>query len=170
MADAIINKVAQSGLVSLSIEELVPESKVRIIDLADRLWQGLALREADLREWVKTHDWEQYRDCIVGINCSADALIPTWAYMLISSKLAGIARFVSKGSEEELQSDYHCFCIRSVDREHYRDVRVVVKGCADRELSPAVYMALTTHLQPVVKTLMFGEPCSTVPIYKQPRK
>jgi hypothetical protein len=169
MHEGIVNKVAESGIVSLDLETIVPLYTVKSIDLSDHLWQGLALREADLRDWLKTNDFSGYQDCVLALYCSSDALIPTWAYMLVASKLTGIARAIYHGTPAETEAAYVATTIRSVDREPFKNARVVVKGCSTRTLPASAFIALTTHLQPVVKTLMFGEPCSTVPVYKQPR-
>lgn len=170
MDDAIVNKVSESGILSLDPEALLPNPPVAVIDFTDLLWQGLALREADLREWVKTHDFETYRNHVVGVFCSTDALIPMWAYMLVTSKLTGVALHVVQGDAERAMEDYLLAFIRTIDPHAYTDLRVVVKGCSKRVLPASVYIALTTQLQDVVKTWMFGEPCSTVPVYKQARK
>jgi hypothetical protein len=170
MDDAIVNKVSESGILSLDPEVLLPNPPIALIDFTDLLWQGLALREADLRAWIKTHDFEMYRDHIVGIYCSTDALIPMWAYMLITSKLRGIALHIAQGNADQAMEDFLLTYIRSIDPIAYTDLRVVVKGCSKRVLPVSVYMALTAQLQGVVKTWMFGEPCSTVPVYKQASK
>lgn len=170
MAEEIVNRVAKSGIVSLNLEEVLPDTPVTAIDLKNQLWQEMILREKDFREWVKQHDWEQYTGFYVGIHCSADAIIPTWAYMLVASKLTGTAKRVVQGdataAAEAVVMDY----INGIDPADYADARVVIKGCAEKAIPLAAYTALTEKLQPVVKTLLFGEPCSTVPVYKQPRK
>lgn len=170
MAEEIVNRVAKSGIVSLNLEELLPDTPVTAIDLKDQLWQEMILREKDFRDWVKQHDWDQYAGHYVGIYCSTDAIIPTWAYMLVASKLTGVAERVIQGdatvAAEAVVMDY----INGIDPENYREARVVVKGCSEKAIPLAAYTALTEKLQPVVKTLLFGEPCSTVPVYKQPKK
>jgi hypothetical protein len=170
MREEIVNKVSESGILSLDPEALLPNPPVAVIDFTDLLWQGLALREADLREWVKTHNFEAYRGHVVGVFCSTDALIPMWAYMLVTSKLTGVALHVVQGDADRAMEDYLLTYIRTIDPQAYADLRVVVKGCSKRVLPASVYIALTTQLQGVVKTWMFGEPCSTVPVYKQARK
>lgn len=170
MEEGIVNKVAESGIVSLDLADLIPLYHLKSLDLKDQLWKGLALREADFREWIKTADFAAFNDAVVGIHCSVDALIPHWAYMLLASKLEGVARFIAEGTAAEAERAYIHTVIHAIHPENYSDQRVVVKGCGDRDLPPAAYIALTTRLQPVVKTLMFGEPCSTVPVYKQKRK
>lgn len=170
MAEEIINKVEASGIVSLDLETIIPPYTVSEIDLAEQLWQGLAVRESDFREWIKTTDFSIYHDHIIALHCSADALIPTWAWMLLTSAVQPHARFVAQGRKDEVERAYVTSCIRSVDRKLFDEKRVVVKGCSTRTLPAAAFIELTVYLQPVVKTLMFGEPCSTVPVYKQPRK
>ncbi len=170
MDEAIVNKVNESGILSLDPEVLLPNPPVAVIDFTTLLWQGLALREADLREWIKTHDFEVYRNHVVGVHCSTDALIPMWAYMLITSKLTGIALHTAEGNAAQAMEDYLLTFIRAIDPSPYSGLRVVLKGCSKRELPASIYIALTAQLQRVVKTWMFGEPCSTVPVYKQARK
>ncbi len=170
MAEEIVNRVAKSGIVSLNLEELLPDTPVTAIDLKEQLWQEMILREQDFRDWVKAHDWEQYKDQYVGIYCSTDAIIPTWAYMLVASKLTGIARRVIQGDAAAAAEAVVMDFIHQINPEDYTDARVVVKGCSEKAIPIAAYTALTEKLQPVVKTLLFGEPCSTVPVYKQPRK
>lgn len=169
MDGGIVNKVAESGIVSLDLGQIIPQYRIATIDLKDQLWQGLALREADFREWIKTNDFSGFEDLVVGVHCSVDALIPHWAYMLLASRLTGVVRYIAEGSAKEVERSYIQSVIRALDPSDYTDQRVVVKGCGDRELPAEAYIALTTHLQPMVKTLMFGEPCSTVPVYKQKR-
>lgn len=163
----IINKVAASGLITINLEEIYPEGKRLSVDIAAQLWQGIALKEKDFRDWIKLHDWEQYRDAYVAVYCSADAIIPHWAFMLVVSALSGIARRAVVASPQELESLIFRDLIFSLDREVYRDARVVIKGCSDREVPVSAYSDLVFHLQPVVKSLMFGEPCSTVPVFKR---
>lgn len=165
--EEIINKVALSGLVSIDLEEWIPEGVRKEVDLAGQLWQGLALREKDFREWVKEHDWQQYRDTYVAVYCSADAIVPHWAYMLVASRLSGVARQVVCGTPAQLEARLLADRIATVDVGPFRDARVVVKGCSDREVSVAAYVDLVARLQPVVRSILFGEPCSTVPVYKR---
>jgi len=134
----IVNKVKDSGLIQLDMAEFKPSVPILGIDLTEQLWQGLVLREKDFRAWISTHDWSAYDHTAVYIFCSSDAIIPTWAYMLIGSDLS-----------------------------KFKDQRVIVKGCSDIPNPDFASMALVAHIRPVVKSLMYGEPCSTVPIYKK---
>ena len=163
----IINKVAQSGLTTLDPAEFYPRGERVIYDIAVNLFQGLILREKDFREFVKGHDWTQYQDKNVGITCSADAIVPAWAYMLLANRMAPYAKDVVFGNEEVLETVLFTKAIENLDVEQYRDQRMVIKGCGDVAVPVSAYVALTEKLTPVVKSLMFGEPCSTVPLYKR---
>jgi len=167
--EEIVNRVANSGIINLDLEDFLADISFTEIDLADQLWQGLALREKDFRQWIGENDWSFYQDHVVAVHCSADAIVPAWAYMLISSSLSGIAKRTELGILKSVKEQHALSCISELDQEDFADSRVVVKGCGDEGFSPAVYMALTTKLQPVVKSLMYGEPCSTVPVYKRPK-
>jgi len=162
-----VNKVAQSGLVTLDPAAFYPQGERVIYDIADNLFQGLILREKDFREFVKEHDWSQYQDKYVGIICSADAIVPAWAYMLLANRMAPYAKDVVFGDKEALETILFAKAIAGLDAEQYRDQRLVVKGCGDVEVPVSAYVALAEKLTPVVKSLMFGEPCSTVPLYKR---
>jgi hypothetical protein len=163
----IINKVALSGLVSFDLADLHPKGERVIYDIKDNLFQGLMLREKDFREFVKTHDWQSYEGKNVAIICSADAIVPTWAYMLIASKLANVANYFVFGNLEILETSMYLSAIEKLDMEQYRDQRLVIKGCGDIPVPTAAYTAITAKLMNVSKGVMYGEPCSTVPIYKR---
>ena len=163
----IINKVAQSGLVTLDPAQFYPKGERVIYDIKDNLFQGLILREKDFREFVKDHDWTQYTGKNVGITCSADAIVPAWAYMLLANRMAPYADEVVFGDADVLETVLFIKGIEKLDTEQYRDQRLVIKGCGDVDVPVSAYVELTKKLTPVVKSLMFGEPCSTVPIYKR---
>ena len=163
----IINKVASSGLVTIDLEEIFPEGDRVVLDIKDQLWQGLALKEKDFREWIKTNDWEMFRDKFVAVTCSADAIVPNWAYMLVASKLEGIAKRFFFGGPEMLENILFSELISSLNTEDYRDKRLIIKGCSDRPVPTSAYVELVSKLQPVAKSIMFGEPCSTVPVFKK---
>ncbi len=163
----IINKVAQSGLVTLDPASFYPEGERVIYDIKDNLYMGLILREKDFREFVKGHDWAQYAGKNVGITCTADAIVPAWAYMLLANRLAPYAREVVFGNQDVLETVLFEKELAKADFEQYRDQRIVLKGCGDIEVPTSAYVELTKRLTPVAKSLMFGEPCSTVPIYKR---
>ena len=163
----IINKVAQSGLVTLDPAQFYASGERVVYDITDNLFHGLMLREKDFREFVKTHDWTQYEGKNVAVTCTADAIVPAWAYMLLANRLAPYAREVVFGDAEVLETVLFVKEISRMDVEQYRDQRLVIKGCGDIPVPVSAYVELTKKLTPVAKSLMFGEPCSTVPIYKR---
>ncbi len=165
--EEIVNKVAQSGLVSLDPASFYPPGERVIYDIKDNLFHGLMLREKDFREFVKDHNWAQYQDKNVGITCTADAIVPTWAYMLLANKMAPYAREIVFGDAGVLETVLFEKAMANLNVEQYRNQRIVIKGCGDVEVPASAYVELTKKLTPVVKSLMFGEPCSTVPIYKK---
>jgi len=165
--EEIVNKVAKSGLITINLEEMYPEGERVEFDLKDLLWQGLALREKDFRDFLKDHDWSQYQDKYVAVFCSVDAIIPHWAYMLVSSHLTDIARFVYIGGTSEMETAIFKKIIEEINVADYADQRLVIKGCSDRPVPQSAYADLVFKLQPVAKSIMFGEPCSTVPVFKR---
>ena len=164
--EQIINKVAASGILTLDLEEIYPVGERVVFDLKPLLWHEVALKEDDLRTFVKSHDWAQYAGKFVSIHCSADAIIPTWAYMLIAVALQPHAAFVTQGDRDQLERAVFTRFVQELDVEPYRGSRVVVKGCSKLPVPLNAYVELSAKLLPVVKSLMFGEPCSTVPLYK----
>ena len=163
----IVNKVAQSGLVSLDLATIKPAGERVLYDIKDNLFHGLMLREKDFREFIKTHDWSQYQNKHVAITCSADAIVPTWAYMLLSTKLTEYAATIIFGNLEALENYLFEKAIENLDIEQYKDQKIVIKGCGDIYVPVAAFVSLTAKLKAVVKSLMYGEPCSTVPLYKR---
>ncbi len=163
----IVNRVAQSGLVTFDLADLYPDGERVVYDIKDNLFHGLILKEKDFREFVKEHDWSQYQGKNVAITCSADAIVPTWAYMLLANKLTPYAAEVMFGSLEELESVLFRKKIDSLDMENFRDKRVVIKGCGDIAVPESAFVAITVGLTKVAKSIMYGEPCSTVPVFKR---
>ncbi|MCU7550991.1 DUF2480 family protein [Chitinophagaceae bacterium LB-8] len=163
----IENKVASSGLITLNLEDYLPNRDIVTFDLKDFLFMELILKEKDYRETLKNKDWEEYRDQYVAVTCSADAIIPVWAYMLAVSYLQPVARDVYMGTMEEMQKHILLKNIDAIQTEDFEDQRVVVKGCGDKPIDNAAFAEITRILLPVVKSIMYGEPCSTVPIYKK---
>lgn len=165
--DEIRNKVKESGLIQIDLAQYKPRKLTVGIDLSVCLWQGLVLKEKDFRAWVKDHDWNQYTDQAVYIYCSTDAIIPGWAYMVLSSEL--IKRQVTHiiGSEHDLKKELIRENILQIDTDEFIDSRVIIKGCSDISDPDFAMNELMKRIQPVVKSLMFGEPCSTVPIFKK---
>jgi hypothetical protein len=165
--DTIVNKVAESGLITLDLEEFYPRDEIVSFDLKDHLFMGMILKEKDFRTALQQIDWETYRDKAVAVFCSADAIIPLWAYMLVSTYLSGVAGKVFSGTPDEMRKQLFIENIRKINGDEYTDKRVVIKGCGDLEMGDYAYVEITNKLVPVVKSLMYGEPCSTVPVYKK---
>jgi hypothetical protein len=163
----IINKVAQSGLVTLDPAAFYPPGERVVYDIAVNLFHGLILKEKDFREFVKEHDWAQYQDKNVAITCTADAIVPAWAYMLLANRMAPYAREIVFGDAAVMETVLFEKAMANTNLEQYSGQRVVIKGCGDIEVPTSAYVELTKRLTPIVKSLMFGEPCSTVPIYKR---
>ncbi|MFT4015339.1 MAG: DUF2480 family protein [Agriterribacter sp.] len=165
--EEIINKVAESGIITINLEAFFPKDEIAIFDLKPWLFRELILKEKEFREALKNADWEQYKDKVVGITNTADAIIPMWAYMLVASYLQPHAKEVLFGDEQLLTRSLMLKNIEQISAEEYIDKRIVIKGCGDIVLPEAAYVAITNKLKPVVKSLMYGEPCSTVPVYKK---
>lgn len=166
--DAIVNKVAESGIVTIDLANYLPDmGNIVAFDIKPFLFREMILKEKDFRDSMKSHDWEQYAGKHVAIQCSVDAIIPVWAYMLIASYMQPFAQNVYFGAVTELYNKLVSDNISKIDTEEYVDKRVVLKGCGDKEVPATAYVSATEKLRPVVKSLMYGEPCSTVPIYKQ---
>ena len=169
MAEEILNRVAQSKLVTFNLEDFYPEGERKVFDLSQWLHEGFVLREAQFREEAKAYDWSQYRNTYVALGCSTDAIVPAWAYMLISSYLQPYAKKVVVGSLEELESHLYMNIIENLDVSDLADQPVIVKGCSYKPVPKNAYIFLINKLQPVVKSLMYGEACSSVPLYKKPK-
>jgi Protein of unknown function (DUF2480) len=167
MSGEIINKVAQSQLISLDLEEYYPKEKIAVFDLKPFLFMELILKEKDFREALQNTDWSEYQDNIVAVTCSADAVIPVWAYMLVATYLEPVAKDVIMGDEKKAVEQILLKKIQEIDIQEYADKRIVVKGCGDLPIGEFAYMEITKRLRPVVKSIMYGEPCSTVPVYKK---
>lgn len=165
---ALVNKVATSGLITLKLEEYWPKHAMAEFDLKDYLFMELILKEKDFREAIKAHDFSQYQDKVLLVYCSADAIIPAWAYMLVAAAASDYAADIYQGTEQEYLRDHYRKVATELNPEAFMGQRVVVKGCGEREVPAAAYLAVTARLRPVVRSIMFGEPCSTVPVYKQP--
>src|SRR6476469_5162373 len=160
MSDVFVNKVAASGILTLDLEKYLPVSDVVNFDLKEHLFMGLILKEKDFREALKTLDWTPYQDKYVAIMCSVDAIIPVWAYMLVTTYLQPVAKEVYVGSEKELYQHVVLSNIEAINVADYDAQRVVVKGCGDVAIEPYAYAAITQKLLPVAKSIMYGEPCS----------
>jgi Protein of unknown function (DUF2480) len=166
MQEEIINKVSQSALITLDLETFFPNEEIKIFDLKPFLFMELILKEKDFRAALLATDWSAYKDEIVGIYCSADAVIPVWAYMLVASYLQPYAREVVMGDEADVLRQVITNRIQSIDPEEYRDKRIVIKGCGEKPVGDFAYLEITKLLRPLAKSIMYGEPCSTVPVFK----
>jgi Protein of unknown function (DUF2480) len=166
-ADVIINRVASSGLVTLDLEDYYHSGERVVYDLKDNLFMGMILKEKDFRAFLKENDWSQYAGKNVAITCTEDAIIPTWAYMLLTLQLQPYAHTVVFGTLDDLAEKLYFDAIATIDPETYRGAKVVVKGCSKVPVPTAAYVEITRVLAPVVQSLLFGEPCSTVPLFKR---
>lgn len=166
-ADGIVNKVAASGLVEIDLEAFYPEGEVAVFDLKDYLFMGLILKEKDFREALRQLDISVYKDKLVAVYCSADAIIPMWAFMLVATYLQPVARAIVAGDQAFLHQSVFLRNLQQIDPSAFAGKRVVIKGCGDREIGPFAYLEITRLLRPVAKSIMYGEPCSTVPVFKQ---
>ncbi len=167
MEEVLINKVAESGLITLDLEEYYPKEQTAIFDLKDYLFMGLILKEKEYRDTLKKTDWNNYKNRNVCITCTADAVIPIWAYMLAATYLQPVANEVVYGDNDFLHKYLFLKNLSKIEVNDFTDKRVVIKGCGDKKISETAYVEITRLLKPVVKSIMYGEPCSTVPIFKQ---
>lgn len=165
--ETIVNRVAQSGLITVDLAKFAPKGERVVYDIKDNLFHGLILREKDFREFVKTHDWSQYTDQYVAIICTADAIVPTWAYMLLANRLEPYAKELVFGDLNTLETVLYERALEKIDMETYRDQRVVVKGCGDISIPESAFVNFTVKLSKVAKSILYGEPCSTVPVFKR---
>tara|TARA_Y100001978_G_scaffold137641_1_gene123078 strand:- start:7074 stop:7580 length:507 start_codon:yes stop_codon:yes gene_type:complete len=167
MSEEIVNKVANSGLISFDLEEYYPKGKRVTIDLKDWLFEGLVLKEKDFRIAVSNYDWSQYQGQYVAIYCSADAIVPVWSYMLICNSIKPFAKKIIKGSKEDLESFIFQEIINNIDTKPFKNQRVIIKGCSNLPIPENAYISITNKLSTVAKSLMYGEACSYVPIFKR---
>ena len=166
MSDTIVNKVALSPLLSLDLEQYYPKDEIIVFDLKPHLFMELILKEKEFRAALQNHDWDQYRDKIIAVTCTADAIIPVWAYMLVASYLQPVVKDLIFGDEKTALQQQFLKNINAIDANEFADKRVVIKGCGDVPIGEFAYMEITKKLRPVAKSIMYGEPCSTVPIFK----
>ncbi|MEQ8581628.1 MAG: DUF2480 family protein [Marinoscillum sp.] len=167
--EEIINRVSKSPLISLDFDEYIGSSDRAFFDLKDGLFHGMILKEKEFREFLKNYDWEWLRGKNVGVICSADAIIPSWAYMLVATRLEPVAELMAFGGEEELEKTLIDRAIDKILAQDLKDAKVVIKGCGNLKSRDYAYFQLTKKLLPLVSSIMYGEPCSTVPVYKRPK-
>ena|SRR5688572_29970789 len=164
---SIENKVTESGLMTIDLSEFYVTGERVLLDIKPLLIEELLLREKDFREYVKTNNWSEYKDKFVALTCTNDAIIPVWAYMLLATALQPYAARIVFGNLEALEMELFREQLSKIDSESFRDQRVVIKGCGDIPVPVSAFVELTRKLQPVVKSIMYGEPCSTVPVFKR---
>jgi hypothetical protein len=169
MSETFLNKVAESGIITINLEDYYPKEEIIVFDMKDHLFMGLILKEKDFRETLKTFDTTPFQNKIVALTCSADAVIPMWAYMLVASLLQPVAKDIIYGNEIVTKEKILLRNIENIIATDFADARVVIKGCGDLPIAEAAYIAVTNKLRPVTKSIMYGEPCSTVPVYKKPK-
>lgn len=166
----IVNRVAKSKIQTIDLEKFYPEGERLALDISQWLYKGFVIKEKEFRQALKEHDWEQYQNKYIALYCSNDAIVPEWAYMLITTYLYNYAQKVIYGTLQELELLLFDEVISQIDSQDYIDKPVIIKGCSEKSIPQNAYIQLIQKLQPVVKSMMFGEACSSVPLYKKPRK
>lgn len=167
MSDEIINRVANSKLITLDLEDYYPKGLRVTFDIKDWLWEGLVLREKEFRNQVSEHDWSQYQDSYVALKCSSDAIIPGWAFMLLSLQLQPYAKKVVVGDLENLETSIYQDVISKLDLSTFKNKPIIIKGCSNKPVPQNAYIMLISKLRPLAKSIMYGEACSSVPLYKK---
>lgn len=167
MSKEIINRVATSKLITIDLEDFYPKGKRIVFDISDWLFEGIILKEKDFRESIEQHNWSQYQDNYVALTCKTDAIIPSWAYLLITTKLSSFTKKVVVGNLELLETVIFQEIILNINLQEFNDKRVIIKGCANKPIPETAAVQLIEKLTPVAKTIMFGEACSTVPLFKK---
>lgn len=167
--DQIINRVSTSALVTFDLENYFEPGERVLIDLKEHLFQGMILREKDLRDFIKDHNWQQYQNKSVAITCSVDAIIPTWAFMLVAIAVNSYAKRVVLGTLSQLEEKIFREKLSEISWSEYKNAKVVIKGCSKISVPESIYVEVVNKLKPIASSIMFGEPCSTVPLYKRPK-
>lgn len=167
MAEEIINRVANSKLVTFDLEDYYPSGNRMELDITNWLFEGIVLREKDFREHIKQHDWQQYQDAYVAIYCSADAIIPAWSYMLIMMSLESVAKKAVLGDLDLLETILYQDIITNLDVSEFQDKPIIIKGCSHKPVPVNAYLMITNKLKPIAKSILFGEACSSVPLFKR---
>lgn len=168
MAEEIINRVANNkNLITIDLEDYYPAGDRVVFDIKDWLYEGFILREKEFRQQVSEHDWSQYQNAYVALHCSSDAIIPGWAYLLLTTKLTPFAKHVAVGSLKDLETILFSDIVRTLDISAYQDKLLIIKGCANKPIPENAYIQLIQKLQPIAKSIMYGEACSSVPLFKR---
>jgi len=166
LEDEIINRVANSKLVTINLEDYYPKGKRVLFDIKDWLFEGFVLREKDFREQALNHDWSQYQDCYVALACTTDAIIPAWAFMLLSMHLQPYAKKIVIGDLNTLETSIYQDIIKDLDVSEFHDKPLIIKGCSKKPVPQNAYIMLANKLKPIAKSIMYGEACSSVPLFK----
>ncbi len=169
MTEEIVNRVQKSGLVTINMDDIELPKNILELDIKDWLHEGLFLKEKEFRTNVINHEWGNYKNSYVYVHCSSDAIIPTWAYMLVSSQLENFTKKAIIGNKEKLYEKYFEDAINNIDYSVYSNKSVIIKGCSDEKIPISAYHLITTKLKPIAKSIMYGEACSAVPVYKKSR-
>ncbi len=167
MSEEIVNRVAQSKLLTFDLEDYYPQGKRVLLDIKDWLYEGFILREKEFRNYVSSHDWAQYTDAYVALHCSTDAIVPGWAYMLIATELHPFAKKTVQGNLEQMETTLYQSVIENMDISKFEDKSVIIKGCSTKPVPPNAYLWITNRLLGVAKSVMYGEACSSVPLFKR---
>ena len=167
MPEDIVNRVANSKLVVVDLEDCYPVGKRMLFDIKDWLFEGLVLREKEFRAQVNTHDWSQYQDTYVALTCSTDAIVPAWAYMLLTIHLEPYAKKILIGDLEQLEGSIYQTIIEHLDVAPFKDKPLIIKGCSNKPVPANAYILLSQKLKPIAKSIMYGEACSSVPLFKK---
>ncbi|MGJ8591625.1 MAG: DUF2480 family protein [Aquaticitalea sp.] len=167
MEEEIVNRVSNSKLVVVDLEDYYPKGKRTVFDIKNWLFEELVLREKDFREQTKNHDWSQYQDDFVALTCTSDAIVPAWAFMLLTMQLEPFAKKIVIGSLEQLETSLYQDIIKDLNIDAFRDKPLIIKGCAHKPVPANAYIMLSQRLRPVAQSIMYGEACSSVPLYKR---
>ena len=167
MSEEIVNRVQKSGLVTIDMDDIELPKNILELDIKDWLHEGLFLKEKEYRTSVLSHDWSKYENSYMYVHCSSDAIVPTWAYMLVSSQLENFTNKVTIGTKDKFYERYFEDAIDKIDFNIYKDKAVIIKGCSDEKIPLSAYHLITTKLKPIAKSIMYGEACSAVPVYKK---
>lgn len=167
MSEEIVNRVANSKLVVIDLEDYYPTGKRILFDIKDWLFEGFVLREKDFRSQVALHDWSQYQDAYVALMCSSDAIVPAWAFMLLTINLEPYAKKIIIGNLEQLETSIYQTIIENLDVAPFKDKPLIIKGCSKKPVPANAYILLSQKLKPIAQSIMYGEACSSVPLYKR---
>jgi hypothetical protein len=163
----LINRVAKSGIITINLEDYFPQEDILEFDITDYLFRGLILREKDFRASLEGHDWTQYRDKNLAVHCSADAIVPVWAFQLVTVNAADYAKNIALGNSKDFLTAYYYKTLQALDIDQFKDKRCVIKGCGNLPVPISAYTEIVRLLAPVAKKIMYGEPCSMVPLFKK---